>query len=275
MPDAAALLADSTTVLGVAPPVLVALLLAALLAGWVDAVSGGGGLIQLPALLVALPDAEPATVLGTNKASSIIGTSAAALTYRRAAVTDVGTAVRMAGAAFVGSACGALLATHVPGSWFRPVALVMLVVVGVWTLLKPDLGARQDLRWHGTEAHARHGAAAVLLGLGIGLYDGVFGPGTGTFLVFALVSLLGYSFLNASAIAKVANVATNLAALIVFGLGGHVLWAQGLAMGAANLVGGVVGARTAVRRGSRFVRVVFLVVVAILLVRLAWDLVAA
>jgi uncharacterized membrane protein YfcA len=274
VPDAAALLAETTTVLGVAPPVLVALLLAALLAGWVDAVSGGGGLIQLPALLVALPDAEPATVLGTNKASSIIGTSAAALTYRRAAVTDVGTAVRMAGAAFVGSACGALLATHVPGSWFRPVALVMLVVVGAWTLLKPDLGERQDLRWHGTEAHGRHGIAAVLLGLGIGLYDGVFGPGTGTFLVFALVSLLGYSFLNASAIAKVANVATNLAALIVFGLGGHVLWALGLAMGAANLVGGVVGARTAVRRGSRFVRVVFLVVVAILLVRLAWDLLA-
>ena len=126
------------------------LVLAAGLAGWVDAVSGGGGLIQLPALLVALPDTAPATVLGTNKLSSIIGTSAAALTYRRAAVTDLATAVPMAGAAFLGSAVGAGVATRLPGSVFRPLALVLLVVVGLWTLLRPALGEQQDLRWHGT-----------------------------------------------------------------------------------------------------------------------------
>ncbi|MFN8169443.1 MAG: TSUP family transporter [Candidatus Nanopelagicales bacterium] len=256
---------------GVAPAVLALLVVAAALAGWVDAVSGGGGLIQLPALLVALPDAEPATVLGTNKLSSIIGTSAAAVTYRRAAVTDLATAVPMAGAAFLGSALGAVVATHLPGTFFRPVALVLLVVVGLVTLLRPALGERQDLRWHGTDDHARHGVAAVAMGAGIGLYDGVFGPGTGTFLVFGLVALLGYSFLNASAIAKLVNVATNLAALGVFALGGHVLWALGLAMGAANLAGAVVGARTAVRRGSGFVRVVFLVVVGVLLLRLGYD----
>jgi uncharacterized membrane protein YfcA len=259
---------------GVAPTVLVLLVLAAALAGWVDAVSGGGGLIQLPALLVGLPDAEPATVLGTNKLSSIIGTTAAALTYRAAAVTDVATAVPMAVAAFLGSGVGALVATHLPGTFFKPLALVLLVVVGLWTLLRPALGESQDLRWHGGESHARHGVAAVAMGAGIGLYDGMFGPGTGTFLVFGLVALLGYSFLNASAIAKIVNVATNLAALIVFGLGGHVLWALGLTMGAANLAGAVLGARTAVRRGSAFVRVVFLVVVAVLLVRLAYDVLA-
>ena len=256
---------------GVTPLALAGLLVAALLAGWVDAVSGGGGLIQLPALLVGLPDAAPATVLGTNKLSSIIGTSAAARTYWRAAVTDVGTAVPMAIAAFIGSAIGAFVATRLPGSWFRPLALVLLVVVGAWTLLRPDLGERQDLRWHGGEDHGRHRVAAVALGGGIGLYDGVFGPGTGTFLVFGLVALLGYSFLNASAIAKVVNVSTNLAALTVFGATGHVLWLLGLTMGAANLVGGVVGARTAVRRGSGFVRVVFLVVVAVLLLKLGHD----
>jgi len=256
---------------GVTPLALAGLLVAALLAGWVDAVSGGGGLIQLPALLVGLPDAAPATVLGTNKLSSIIGTSAAARTYGRAAVTDVGTAVPMAIAAFIGSAIGAFVATRLPGSWFRPLALVLLVVVGAWTLLRPDLGERQDLRWHGGEDHGRHRVAAVALGGGIGLYDGVFGPGTGTFLVFGLVALLGYSFLNASAIAKVVNVSTNLAALTVFGATGHVLWLLGLTMGAANLVGGVVGARTAVKRGSGFVRVVFLVVVAVLLLKLGHD----
>jgi hypothetical protein len=260
------------TVLGVAPHVLVGLLLAAVLAGWVDAVSGGGGLVQLPALLLGLPGVPPATVLGTNKLSSIIGTSAAARTYRRAAVTDVATAVPMALAAFVGSGLGAFVATRLPGTFFRPLALVLLVVVGLWTLLRPALGERQDLRWQGGDEHHRHRVAAVLMGAGIGLYDGVFGPGTGTFLVFGLVALLGYSFLNASAIAKLVNVATNLAALIVFSLGGHVLWALGLVMGAANLLGAVVGARTAVRRGSGFVRVVFLVVVGALLLRLGYDL---
>lgn len=261
------------TILGVAPHVLVGLLLAAMLAGWVDAVSGGGGLVQLPALLVGLPGVPPATVLGTNKLSSIIGTSAAARTYRRAAVTDVATAVPMAVTAFVGSAVGAAAATRLPGTWFRPLALVLLVVVGLWTLLRPALGERQDMRWHGGEEHHRHRAAAIAMGGGIGLYDGVFGPGTGTFLVFGLVALLGYSFLNASAIAKIVNVATNLAALLVFAATGHVLWGLGLAMGVANLTGAVVGARTAVRRGSRFVRLVFLVVVAVLLLRLGYDVV--
>jgi hypothetical protein len=256
---------------GVAPGVLAFLVVAAGLAGWVDAVSGGGGLVQLPALLVGLPGAAPATVLGTNKLSSIIGTSAAAITYRRAAVTDIATALPMALAAFVGSACGAVIATHLPGTFFRPLALVLLVVVGGWTLLRPALGEDQDLRGHGTDAHARHRVAAVTMGATIGLYDGVFGPGTGTFLVFGLVALLGYSFLNASAIAKIVNVSTNLAALIVFAASGHILWVLGLTMGVANLAGGVIGARTAVRKGSGFVRVVFLVVVAALLVKIAYD----
>lgn len=260
---------------GVAPATLAFLVVSAALAGWVDAISGGGGLIQLPALLVGLPAAAPATVLGTNKLSSIIGTSAAAVTYRRAAVTDVGTAVPMAVAAFLGSAAGAVVATHLPGSLFRPMALVLLVVVGAWTLVRPALGEEQSLRWHGTDAHHRHRLAAVTMGAVIGFYDGSFGPGTGTFLVFGLVLLLGYSFLNASAIAKVVNVSTNLAALVVFVAGGHVLWALGLTMGAANLAGGVVGARTAVRRGSGFVRVVFLVVVGVLLLKLGWDLLHA
>jgi uncharacterized protein len=258
---------------GVAPGVLALLVLAAALAGWVDAVSGGGGLVQLPALLLGLPGAPPATVLGTNKLSAIIGTSAVAITYRRASVSDTATAVPMAATAFAGSAVGAVIATHLPGSFFRPLALVLLVVVGVWTFVRPAMGEEQVLRWHGTADHGRHRLTAVMLGGVVGLYDGVFGPGTGTFLVFGLVALLGYSFLNASAIAKVVNVATNLAALIVFAAGGHLLWALGLTMGAANLVGGVVGARTAVRRGSGFVRVVFLAVVGVLLVRLAYDVV--
>ena len=253
---------------GVAPRVLAFLVVAAGLAGWVDAVSGGGGLVQLPALLVGLPGAPPATVLGTNKLSSIIGTSAAAITYRRAAVTDIGDGgpdgprrvrrLRVRGGR-----------RHPPARHVLPSARARAARRrGRLDPPAPALGEDQDLRWHGTDAHARHRVAAVAMGATIGLYDGVFGPGTGTFLVFGLVALLGYSFLNASAIAKVVNVSTNLAALIVFAASGHILWALGLTMGVANLAGGVIGARTAVRKGSGFVRVVFLVVVAALLAKL-------
>ena len=248
---------------------LVLLCVAALCAGWIDAVSGGGGLIQLPALLLVLPPSATLAALGTNKLSSIVGTSAAAVTYNRNAVSDLPTAVPMAASAFVGSAVGAVLASWVPADTFRLVVFVVLVCVWVYTLLRPAFGATEQLRWHGRR---RHYATAIALGGVIGVYDGAFGPGTGSFLVFVLVGLLGYAFLRASAVAKIVNVGTNLAALIVFAIGGHVLWALGAVMAVANLVGGVVGARTAIARGSPFVRVVFLAVVAVLILRLGWSL---
>ena len=232
-------------------------------AGWVDAVSGGGGLIQLPVLLVALPPTLVVSALGTNKLSSVIGTSAAAATYARRSPPDPRTALPMAVAAFIGAAIGAVTATRIPPEVFRPVVAAVLLVVWLWTLLRPSMGEADELRWAGRR---RHYVVAVALGFAIGCYDGLIGPGTGAFLVFVLVSLLGYSFLQASATAKFVNLGTNIAALIVFGLGGHVLWALGLLMGAGNLVGGVTGARTAVARGSSFVRLVLLVVVGALIV---------
>ncbi|MEZ5116325.1 MAG: TSUP family transporter [Candidatus Nanopelagicales bacterium] len=252
-------------------PLTVALLCAAaLVAGWVDAVSGGGGLVQLPALLLAMPGQPPAVALGTNKLSAVLGTSAAAVTYLRRATPDLRTAVPMAVAAFVGSALGATVATRVPPGAFRPVVLVLLVVAWLWTLLRPALGEEEARRFTGR----RHYALAVAGGAVIGTYDGMLGPGTGSFLVFLLVAGLGYSFLRASATAKVVNVGTNLAALIVFGVSGSVLWGLGLLMGAANVLGAVIGARTAVARGSGFVRVVFLAVVGVLIARLGWDVLA-
>lgn len=251
------------------PWIVVLLCLAAMAAGWVDAVSGGGGLLQLPALLVAMPDSPPVEALGTNKASSIMGTAAAATTYLRRARPDVRTALPMAVAAFIGAACGALIASHVPADAFRPVIVVLLIAVWVWTLLSPAMGMEQSLRWQG---HRRHYVIAIVAGLAIGVYDGMLGPGTGSFLLIVLVAGLGYSFLNASATAKIVNLGTNLAALIVFAIGGSVLWALGLLMGVFNVAGAVIGARMAIRRGSGFVRVVFLAVVGVLILRLAWDL---
>jgi uncharacterized membrane protein YfcA len=177
----------------------------------------------------------------------------------------------MAIAAFAGAAAGALVATHVPASAFRPVIVVMLALVWVWTLVNPAMGQTQSLRWHGRR---RHYAVATAAGLAIGFYDGMIGPGTGSFLLIVLVAGLGYSFLNASSTAKVVNLGTNFAALIVFGLGGSVMWGLGLAMGACNVAGAVIGARMAIRRGSEFVRIVFLTVVGLLILRLGWALFA-
>jgi uncharacterized protein len=249
------------------PWVIVALCVAAFAAGWVDAVSGGGGLIQVPALLLAVPSTQPATALGTNKVSSVFGTLAAAVTYARREPPDLRTALPMAAAAFVGSGAGALVALRLPVEVLRPV--VILALLAVWVLI----AVRR--RWGVDEGRSvsrrRRMGTAVIGGAGIGFYDGMLGPGTGAFLIVLLVGSLGYTYLRASGTAKIVNAGTNIAAIIVFGLGGSILWLLGLAMGMANVVGGVIGARTAIARGSEFVRVVLLVVVAVLLATLAWD----
>ncbi|MBK7721628.1 MAG: TSUP family transporter [Austwickia sp.] len=240
---------------------------AGLLAGWVDAVVGGGGLIQLPALLLAFPGALPVQLLGTNKLASICGTATAAATYLRRIPVDLRTALPLAAAAFAGSAAGAVLASRLPMRWFSPIVLIALILVGGYTLRRPDLGVTTGLRYAGR----RHLGVAALIGAGIGCYDGALGPGTGSFLVIALVAGVGYSFLQASALAKTANVATNLAALAVFVPQGAVSWRIGLVMGVANLAGGYLGARTAVAAGQRFVRAVFLVVVSGFTIRIGYD----
>lgn len=247
---------------------LALLLLAALAAGWVDAVVGGGGLIQLPALLLGLGTTNPAVLaLGTNKLASICGTTTSAITYYRRVGPDLRTALPMAGFALVGALAGAGIATVLPSSAIVPIVLVALVCVLVYTVRRPQLGQLTALRYKGSRHHAIAGGT----GLVIGVYDGAVGPGTGSFLVFALVGLLGYGFLEASAKAKIANVATNLGALLVFAPHGDVLWQLGLLMGAANVCGGYVGARTAVAKGAGFVRVVFLVVSTALVLRLGYQ----
>jgi uncharacterized protein len=246
------------------------LCVAAGFAGWIDAVSGGGGLVQLPALLIGLPHAAPAVVLATNKLSSVCGTAASALTYQRRVRPDLRTALPMAAVALVGAVGGALCASVIPGDVFRPLVLVLLVAVGGFTIARPRMGLAEKLRFHGR----RHHAVAAACGGAIGFYDGIFGPGTGAFLVVALVGLLGYAFLAASATARIVNLATNVGALLVFVPQGAPLWRLGLAMGACNVAGSWFGAHTAIRRGSGFVRVVFLVVVAGLVVKLAHDVLA-
>ena len=244
--------------------VLTLLALAGLAAGFVDAVVGGGGLIQLPAMLLGLPGASPVQVLATNKIASFCGTTVSSATYYRRVRPDPRTFLPLMLLAFIGSGIGALVASLLPREAFDPIVLVVLVLVGGYVLASPQIGGATALRFTGH----RHTTMAMLTGLAIGFYDGALGPGTGSFFVFTLVGLLGYSFLEASAKARLANWATNLGALCIFVPQGAVLWKVGLVVGLANLVGGYVGARTAVARGSRFVRVFFIVVVSAFIVRI-------
>jgi uncharacterized protein len=239
------------------------LLSASFLAGFVDSIAGGGGIVQLPALLIGLPNSPAAEVLGTNKLSAVFGTSTAAALYRKQIKPDPRVLLGMAIPAFFGSAAGALLASRIPTSSMRPMILVLLIAVAIYTWLKPDLGKLENLR-HIPKQRIQIGAIA---GAAIGFYDGIFGPGTGSFLMLILVATLGYAFITASAIAKVVNVATNVGALIVFGINGAVIWQIGIVMGLANITGAVIGSRLAIRGGSTLVRKVFLLVTVVLIVR--------
>ena len=247
---------------------LVFILVAAFSAGFVDAIAGGGGLIQLPALLISFPDREVAEVAGTNKLGSIFGTSAAALNYRRNIKTDPKLLLAMVLPAFIGSGSGSLLATQISTEQLKVAIVVMLVAVFVYTLARPDLGKAEVLKG----AAKRQRTVGAVAGLTIGFYDGFIGPGTGTLLMIVLVAALGFAFVGASAIAKVVNVATNFASILVFGISGSIMWVVGLAVGICNLAGGIIGSHVAIRRGSDFVRKFYLVVTFALIVRVLFDL---
>jgi uncharacterized membrane protein YfcA len=239
------------------------LLAASFFAGFIDSIAGGGGLIQLPALLIGLPKSETAEVLGTNKLSAVFGTTTAAALYRKQIKPDPKILLAMGVPAFLGSAGGAVLASKIPTSSMRPMVLVLLIIVAVYTWFKPDLGKFENLR----HLPKRRVQIAAFAGVVIGFYDGIFGPGTGSFLMLILVASLGYAFITASAIAKVVNVATNVGAIMVFGINGAVLWQIGIILGIANITGAIIGARLAIKGGSTLVRKVFLLVTVALIVK--------
>ena len=247
--------------------IVIFLALASFCAGMIDAVVGGGGLIQVPALFAAMPQTVPATLLGSNKLASVWGTTAAAYGYARKIRVHWSTALPAACAAFALSFFGAMTITHVPPDFIRKLLPVILVVVAVYTFIKKDFG-----KIH-APAHTgyREKWMAILVGGGIGFYDGLFGPGTGSFLIFLFIRFFGFDFLAASAVSKVVNVACNVAALLWFGYSGHLIWQLGLLMGVCNVAGSLVGIRLAIRYGSGFVRVLFLLVVSALILKTSYD----
>ena len=247
------------------------LAIAAFAAGLIDAIAGGGGLIQLPALMIGLAKTETVVILGTNKVPSIFGTSASALMYRRNIKTDSKLLITMALPACLGSMGGASLASRIPSEVLKPIVVSLLIAVLVYTWKRPQLGQIESLR-QSEPLRLKIAAFAAVI---IGFYDGLIGPGAGSFLVLTLVAILGFAFLSASAIAKVVNVATNLGAIIIFGANGEIIWKIGLTLAFANVAGALIGAHLALKGGSSLVRKVFMGVTLALIIKVAIDTISA
>lgn len=249
---------------------VVFVLVAAFGAGVIDAMAGGGGLIQLPALFAAYPATPHPTLLGTGKLAGFAGTTSAIFRFIRHVTIDWRLVIPAAASAFAAALVGAWIATRIAPDQFRTMVPLLLTAVLAYTLLHRDFGLVHRPRWNGP-----HGRVVAAAGAGvIGLYDGFFGPGTGSFLVFLFVRGFGLDFLHASASAKVVNAAANVAAIILFGLTGELLWLLGLTMAACNVTGAQLGSHLAIRHGSGFVRWVFLGVVSCLIAKTAWDALA-
>ncbi|MGQ5524363.1 sulfite exporter TauE/SafE family protein [Chitinimonas sp. PSY-7] len=243
------------------------LVLIAFSAGLIDAAVGGGGLVQIPGLFATLPQHTPATLFGTNKFASVFGTGTAAWRYSRQIDIAWKLVLPAALTAFVFSFVGAMAVSFIPKEWMRPLVLVLLIFMLGYTLKKKDFGALHRPSHIGR----RELIVALAIGGAIGFYDGLFGPGTGSFLIFLFIRFFGFDFLRASSAAKVVNIATNLAALAFFIPTGHVLYQYAIPMAIANITGALFGTKLAMKGGTSLIRKLFIALVSVLIAKLAWD----
>ena len=237
------------------------------MAGFVDAIVGGGGLIQTPAALILLPQLPVATVIGSLKIPSFSGTFFAAKQYVKQVEINWKRISLMCFIAFIASFSGSYLLTQMSNRFMKPIILIVLVLVAIYSFSKKNFGQ------HKLEQHAEKKIIllASLFSLFIGFYDGFIGPGAGSFLVVAFISLLGFDFLHASAHAKLINLATNLGSILLFFMKGHILWQVAIPMAICNALGGIIGAKMAIAKGNRFIRIIFLIVVLATLFRFSYD----
>jgi hypothetical protein len=236
------------------------------MAGFVDAIVGGGGLIQLPAMMILLPSLSLPQIMATNKTANFFGTSLAAYRYSKKVQVNWSILSPAMVFAFIGSYGGALLVSHIHKDDFMPYIIVALVVVLIYTIFSSKLGLEhKEKNLSGTTYYL----LSLLIGGCIGFYDGLIGPGTGSFMIFAFIMLFGYNFLYASANAKILNCVTNIAALIFFLAKGFVLWSYAIPIGLANMAGSYTGSHLALKKGSSFIRIFFIIVVIALIVKLS------
>lgn len=239
------------------------LFLAGLLAGFIDAIAGGGGMVTIPAMLLA--GMPPLQALGTNKLQSLFGSASASWSYARHGHVDLLKQWPMAVCAAAGAVIGALLATLIPADWLKLVLPFLLIAIAIYFGLKPNLGA--------VDRHRRMSERAFAFGFVplIGFYDGVFGPGTGSFLMLGFVALAGYGLLKATAHTKFLNFGSNVGAFAVFLVTGSVLWKVGLVMGAGQFLGAQLGSRFAMKQGARVIKPLLVTVSIALAIRLLAD----
>lgn len=248
-------------------PQLAILIPLAFTAGLVDAAVGGGGLILVPGLFATLPRELPAMLMGTNKFAAMMGTASATWRYGRRVKLDWHILLPSAAAAFAGAYLGARAIHWLPADLIRPLVIVLLAAMLAYTWFKPEFGTVDA----GRPLTRRDLYTGLAIGAAIGFYDGFFGPGTGSFLIFLFVRCFHFDFLRASASAKIVNLATNAASLVFFIPAGMVLFALAIPMAIANIAGAQVGSRLALAGGSARVRQLFLVLACVLLAKLCWD----
>lgn len=238
------------------------------LAGWIDAIIGGGGLILIPLIMTLFPGIAPVMALGTNKLAGFSGTCSAAVRLSPHAAGFRKQLYYLVPIAAISSGVAALAATGIPAAVMRPVVIVLLLAVGLFVALRPKFGAGEAAA---TRTPGMKPALSALAVAGIAAYDGVFGPGTGMFLLVALIATLGANFVTATAVVKCLNAATNLAALIIFATAGQVWWQLGICLAIANIIGAQIGARTLIRGGTGFIRAALLCMVVVMCGVLGWQ----
>lgn len=241
--------------------------LAAFAAGFIDAIVGGGGLIQTPAGLILLPNLPVSTVIGTLKIPAFSGTFLAAIQYIKKVKIEWKLVIVMMLLAFFSAMAGSLLLTKVGNNFMKPLLLVILIFVALYTFTKKNFGSHTE-KEHSTLQQLWF---SVTISIVIGFYDGFVGPGTGSFLVLALISLLGFDFLKSNAHAKLINLATNLGSILFFAASGRIIFAIALPMAVCNAVGGTFGAKLAIAKGNKFIRIFFLIIVTGTILRFAYD----
>jgi uncharacterized membrane protein YfcA len=246
---------------------LLLLCLAAFCAGFVDAIVGGGGLIQTPVVIVLMPNLAVSSVIGSLKIPAFSGTSFAANQYLKKVQLNWKLLSAMAVVAFGAAFLGSNLLTLVSNDFMKPLLLVVLILIAIYTFAKKDFGASQEKNLSANKQLL----LGIVMSICIGFYDGFIGPGTGSFLVLGFVAILGFDFLNASANAKMVNLATNFGSICLFVLKGKIIWAIALPMAACNAFGGWMGAKLAIKKGNGFIRIFFLIVVLITLIRFGYD----
>ena len=241
-------------------------------AGFIDSIAGGGGLIQLPGIMAFLPNVSAVTLLAVNKTSSVVGTCTAVTEYSRKGLVNRKRMWKSAVAALFTSALGAYTAKRVPNELLKPLIIVLLLFLILFTLFKKDFGQQETASRFNESQQAVLG---LLLGLCIGFYDGFFGPGTGNLLIMGLIFIYGENFLHASADAKTVNAMTNISAVLMYTLMGVGNLFLGLTMGLFNMAGAHLGVRMAVLKGSRFIRVLFILMSSALLIKQIVELLTA